>query len=263
LTLGHSEADYETKDYYDKKTDYGRVGVRYSPTDLLYFDFGVKKTKGDSPNYPLLGGSVLGDPVKRMDYELNTQWIVTGYSKLTSRIGWTEERHSRDRMRDFDGLTGNIRWNYSPAGKTTYSIAFDRDTNNAGGDSYEESAGIIGQSGRIVLNGIYTSQRRLVNGLTFNANHSLTSKISLSAGFNYKQYEEEYRQVQDGLLVTPSLVSQKRTGSYKSFSLGATYQIYRQIKLSCNVDRYDRSASLFNREFDGEQVTCAASITLD
>lgn len=42
---------YETNKVYDRDSGKVRVGLRYSPTDLLYFDFGVGKTKVDNPNY--------------------------------------------------------------------------------------------------------------------------------------------------------------------------------------------------------------------
>lgn len=259
LTLGRSTADYETVKYYDSSSNYYRVGLRHSPTDLLYFDFGVRKTKGDSPNYPILGGDVIGDPVRRTDYELNSQWVVTGYSRLTSRLGWTQERHSRDPLRNYNGLTGNLRWSYSPKGKTTYSIALDRDTNNAGGNRFESKLAIGGVI--IPLGTIDTTQNRLTTSIYFDANHSLTSKVSLNAGASYRQFKEERQRLVDG--VDSPDGSDNQTGYYRSFSLGASYQIYRSVGLGCRVEKYDRSASLFNREYDGEQLTCNVTLTLD
>ena len=262
LTLGQSQANYATKDVYDKSSKYVRMGLRHSPTDLLYFDFGVRGTKGDSPNYPLLDGSVLGDPFRRMDYELISQWVVTGYSRLNTRVGWTQERHSRDSRRDYNGLAGNVRWSYSPTGKTTYSVAIDRDTNNAGGSSLESYITDRATGLPVVFQGLYTSQNRLTTGLVLGVNHSATAKISLNVGFTYRRYEEEIRQLQDGLLGSSS-GSTSRNGDYRSFSLGANYQIHRAVNMGCTVEKYGRTASLFSREYDGEQVICNASVKFD
>jgi hypothetical protein len=262
LTLGHSQANYETRNVYDKSSKYVRVGLRHSPTDLLYFDFGVRRTKADSPNYPLLDGSVLGDPLKRMDYELNSQWVITGYSRLNARVGWTQEKHSRDSLRDYNGLTGNLRWSYTPTGKTTYSVAIDRDTNNSGGSSRESYITDRVTGLPVVFQGLYTSQNRLTTELVLGVNHSTTAKISLNAGFTYRRYEEELRQLQDGIFGSAS-GSTSRNGEYRAFSLGANYQIHRAVKLGCALEKYDRTASLFSGEYDGEQVTCNASVKFD
>lgn len=264
LTLGHSSNDYQTINYYDSKSDYYRGGLRFSPTDLLYFDFGVRKTDGDNPNYPLLGGNVIGDPIKRTDYELNTQWIVTGYSRLTSRVGWTQERHSKDSLRDYNGLTGNLRWSYSPKGKTTYSIAIDRDTNNAGGNMFEQRLDLssVGMGSQLLYS-VGTTESRLTTSLYFDVNHSLTSKISLNAGVAYRQFKEERQSSVDGADGSATSTSDNRVGYYRSFSLGASYQIHRSVGLGCRLEKYDRTASLFNREYDGEQVNCNVTLTID
>lgn len=267
LTLGRSEADYETINYYDKTSDYGRVGVRYNPTDLMYFDFGVRRTKTDNPKYPLQNGAVIGDPVKRTDYELNSQWIVTGYSRLYGRIGWTQERHSRDSLRDYNGLTGYLRWSYAPTGKTTYSLAIDRDTNNAGG-SANEQRGSVTENGVVTPNqllfGSYTSQNRLTTGIILSVDYKATSKISLNSSLTFKRFNEEERRQLDGVLTGGAQsLSTSKSGDYKSFSLGVNYQIHRIVGLGCNLEKYERSASLFNREFDGEQLACSVSLSFD
>lgn len=263
LQIGHSRSDYETVNAYDKSSDYGRLGLRYSPTDLLYFDAGVKKTKIESPKYPLFGGAQLGDPVDRTDYELTSQWIVTGYSKMNARIGWTEERHSRDSQRDYDGLTGSLRWTYSPTGKTTYNVSLSRDTNNAGGSS-EYSYTYLGELfGNTRSGSIYSSQSRLTTGISLGMAHQTTAKISLNANVVYRQVKEEERVLRDDIFSGVVSGSTRKTGSYRSFSVGANYEIHRNVKLGCSVERYDRSASLFNREYDGEQVSCNVAVTLD
>jgi hypothetical protein len=266
MALGHSKSTYETRTYYDRESDYVKLGVRYSPTDLLYFDVGVRKTDGDSPKYPLLDGSVLGDPLKRTDYELSSQWIVTGYSRFTARVGWTQERHSRDSLRDYNGLTGNVRWIYSPTGKTTYSVALDRDTNNAGGGTYLDMIPINGGAdGEILGSSTTAAQNRVATSIYLTANHNTTAKISLNAGLTYRQFKEEYRQVYDNILlpIFSSTFSNRDTGNYRSFSLGVRYQIHRRVGLGCNVERYDRSASVFTREYDGEQVSCNLNVKVD
>lgn len=249
-SVDNSETSYtEPYDYQDRTSQGLRLGVRYSPSDLLYFDGGLKRTVSDYPNFPLFSGRTRGDQVKRMDLDLLSGWTVTGYSSLTAQVSWTQERHETldpifvdDDQRNFTGLTGRLNWNFSPAGKTSYVLAIDRDTNNAGGSSGLRTA---------------IAQNRLTTGLNFNATWRATAKISMVGGLNVRWYEEEQRELND------ATSRQSLTGTYQSLSLKLNYSPTRNWGFSCSLMTYDRTETVFASAYSGETASCSASFAID
>lgn len=243
-SVDRSDVSYtEPYDFQNKTSQGVRVGLRYNPSDLLYFDGGLKRTTSDSPKYPLFSGFVLGDRVKRLDFDLRSGWTVTGYSNLTAQVSWTQERHEADRLRDFNGITGRFNWNFSPAGKTSYSIAVDRDTNNAGGSSAVFSSNF--------------AQNRLTTGMVFNATWRPTAKISVVGGLNARWFDEEQRDLDGG---TPL---QSLKGNYQSLSLKLNYSPTRNWGLSCSLMAYDRTETVFSSAYSGETASCSVSFAID
>lgn len=260
-TLNDSRLDYDVINAYDRKNTAFKLGARYSPTDLLYFDLGYRGTKSDLPSYPVVRRgadnivrTVIGEKVDRQDLEFSSKWVVTGYSSLDARVAWTNEKYDGDTARDFSGLTGRINWNYTPAGKMRYAIALDRDTNNAGGStSYFSNDLIYG----------FNSQKRVSLGVNASATYQATSKIALTTRGNYRRISEERSSV-DAAGGTNVLVRDDQlTGNYRSLSFDVSYQLFRSTKLGCSVEKYARSASLFNQAFSGEEVSCNVVFALD
>lgn len=267
-TYSASRADYKVLNFYDRSLRSLRWGVRYSPTDLLYFDVGVERAKIENPRYPIYNNKdsvVFGDPISRTDLDLTTRWVVTGFSSLTSRIAWTSERHANDSRRDFNGVTGRLAWGYTPAGKISYNVAIDRDTNNAGGASTSRQGSLLGTPVSVAG---FMAQSRVSTGLSVSANWQATSKISINSAFSYRLIKEESRnellQEEIGGLIglNPSDRS-SLSGSYRSIKLGAKYDLARSTSLGCTLEKYDRSKSLFSREYDGETVNCNVNFTVD
>lgn len=259
-TLATDEADFDIQNYDDRSSKSAKLGVRYSPTDLLYFDIGYRRTNSNLPNYRSSAFSADGgEDVKRQSLEFSTRWIVTGYSNLDAQLGWTQEKYRVDYARDFNGLTGRVAWNYTPSGKIGYSIAFDRDTNNSGGNTVVGAA-VIG--GMIVPYFGSNVQKRVAAGLVARVNYSATAKISLTATGNYRRIEEERNYVPDAASGSVS-TTDRATGTYRSLSIGANYQLFRSTQLGCSIERYDRNASVFSKEFSGDSVSCVASFSID
>jgi len=172
---------------------------------------------------------------------------------LSGRIGWTQEKNDGDSRRDFNGLTGRISWNYSPAGKMTYALTFDRDTNNAGGFTSLQFANLSQ----------YTSQNRVTTGLSLSATWAATSKISLNASTSYRRIREELaNSISDGAN-TGVTGSSRANGRYNSYSVGVKYNPIKSLALGCDVERYSRSQSILTREFDGDSVSCNAVFSID
>jgi hypothetical protein len=244
LSLSQTSYRYDVATSQDRTSKYARLGMRYSLSDLLYVEGGLAKSTSDNPGIlvPQLFTYVLGDPVKRTDLDISARWVVTGFSSLDSRLAWTDEKHENDELRNYKGLTGRATWAFTPAGKISYRLTADRDTNNAGG-----ATNILTKS----------YQNKVTTGLSASAGWQATSKISASASVNFKQYKEEF-QVQ-GL----SNGGTSGTGQYTGLGLGLSYSPTRYSTLSCNLSTYNRTESVFSRAYDGESVACSAALKID
>lgn len=242
--LNDDEISYEQNDQQDQKIFGTRVGLRYNPSDLLYFDVGVKKTKSELTKYPTVFG--VGDEVDRTDYNVITGWTVTGYSRLSAQVGLTRERYDKDAARDFNGWTGRATWQYTPRGKVSYSLAFSRDTNNAGGYTI-----LPGSEARDLRN----VQQRLTTGLQGSATWQATSKISASAALVLRRIEEEQANLIQG--------DRKGTGNYRSASMGLRYEATRALSFDCSLSSYKRTETPLAIGYSGESLACTAAFLID
>ena len=245
----YNKVDYQITESENKTSNSVFAGVRYLPSDLAYIGLTLYRTDTELPGRVLFGGTRVGENIERTSLNLDTVWQVTGFSRLSGRLGVTSEKHPQDRRRDFDGLTGSASWTFTPAGKVSYALSWVRDTNNEGGGTYGSPIGRL-----------YASNKRLTNSLSATATYQATAKIKLNAGYTHAQYDEDSDLVLEGVL---PVSSNEQTGRYNAVSLGVSYQPIRSVGLGCDVQRYDRTQSVFSRAYDGNTVACRASFTID
>ncbi|MDD2976359.1 hypothetical protein [Aquabacterium sp.] len=245
----YSKVDYQITESENKTSNSVFAGVRYLPSDLAYIGLTLYRTDTNLPNRVLVGG-VVGEDIERTSVSLDTVWQVTGFSRLSGRLGMTSEKHPQDRRRDFDGLTGSASWNFTPAGKVSYALSWVRDTNNEGGGTVDS---IFGR--------LYAANKRLTNSLAATATYQATAKIKFNVGYTHAQYEEDSGL--ESAAVGGQISSDEQTGRYNAVSLGVSYQPIRSVGLGCDLQRYDRTQSVFSRAYDGNTVACRASFTID
>lgn len=232
----------------------GRAGVRYSPTDLLYFEGGVGRTKVDYPLLVLFDSNPakrsVGDEVNRTDFDFTTSWTLTGFSSLRSQIRWTQERHNSkeagkpdDSARDYDGLTGDVAWTYTPRGKMSYLVKLARDTNNSGGVST-----LLGS----------TVRDRLTTTLSANALWAATYKVKVRGGVSASSLKEEESQDLGVILLNES-----SSGTLYSANIGVSYDFDRSWSVGCQLARSQRSRTTFNTGYTSNVVACNGSLSLN
>lgn len=256
--LTNDEIRYERNDEQDQSINGVRVGLRYSPSDLLFLDVGYRKANSKLDKYPSFfvnenneGDFRRGDDIDRDEINLISQWVVTGYSVLDAQIGWTRERHNPDSARDFTGLTGRAAWKFTPRGKTSYYLAVNRDTNNAGGQTYitEIIPGIAG-TGQL-------AQKRLTTGLRGTATWQATAKIAANLSLIYNKLDEERN------LVFAVNGRESLSGSYRALSLGLRYDPTQNLGFSCDLTSYKRSETALSLGYGGESIACTASFAIE
>mgnify|MGYP006147958715 CR=1 FL=1 len=136
---------------------------------------------------------------------------------------------------------------FTPAGKVSYRVNWLRDTNNEGGYT--------------ALGGLATvTQQRLTNQFVASASWQATAKISTSLRLTHIRYDEKLTQSSALQILSGSNEEQ---GRLNSVSLGVDYQPTRSLALGCDMQRYDRSASVFSRGYKGDTVSCNVGFTLD
>lgn len=252
--LAFTNIDYDTSPAENRDSRGFRAGVRYSPTDLLYFESGIKRTQTDYDQLRVITGPstfYIGDRTIRTDLDFQSGWVVTGLSNFYGQINWTDEKHESlatgqagDPARDYTGVTGSLSWNYTPRGKISYSVKLSRDTNNSGGFSNEVRT---------------TTQDRLNTSLSLNATWQATHKISVNAGVDLQRIEEDERQQ----FVGGAPLTEKLSGLRKELSLTANYKLSRSWLFSCELSNTNRDRTIFNSGFVSNSMSCSGNFLMD
>lgn len=260
-TVSHDTLGYDVQATQDQVVNGARVGVRYSPTDLLFFDLGVRKSTAEYEDYLVtyinddgLLDRQYGEEVRRTDLSLISRWIVTGYSSLDAQLNLTRERYQKDDARDFSGWTGRANWRFTPRGKISYALAIDRDTNNSGGSTAIQYANILGQV--IPIGAGQTAQRRLSTGIYGSATWQATSKISANASLTYRRLEDARINVGNG-------EQESLSGNYRAMAVGLTYTPKRYLSFDCKVNSYKRDGTVLAVGYSGESLACSATFLID
>lgn len=243
VNMGYNQADqkYRITTSDNRDSDTWNAGVRYQPTDLMFYGLNYSQTDTKFVD------RVNKEQVQRRNLSLVANWRVTGFSLLSGSLGYTRERYEKDPAADFNGVTGSAAWTFTPAGKVSYRLNWLRDTNNQGG--FTAAGGLA-----------TVSQQRLTNQFAASASWQATSKIAANLQLTHVRYDEE-RSQESSLPPLNADASQK--GRLNSISLGVDYQPLRSLSVGCDVQRYDRTESVFSRAYSGRSMSCSVGFTLD
>ena len=248
VNAGYSQSDvsYRVTKADNRDSNTWQVGLRYQPHDLLFYGLTYSQTNSDLPD------RITPEEIKRRNLSLVANWRVTGFSVLSSSLGYSRERYEVDPARDFNGVTGSAAWTFTPAGKVTYRVNWRRDTNNEGGRTFFSSG----------TSSLTSGANRVTNQLSASATWQATSKISSTATLTHVRYEEEsnFTSVSKGIERTDS---QDTRGRLNAVSLGVDYQPMRSLAVGCDLQHYDRTQSAFSQAYSGRTVSCSLGFTLD
>jgi len=265
---GSFSSDEQTYDFnttQDRESRGLRLGVRYNFTDLKYIDVGVRRSSSEFPRLIVIDSSgtaatnsnfgrlTIGEDIRRTDLDVQGGWTITGYSALTGRVSYADERHEPDLLRSYKGLTWRVNWRYSPSGKMTYTLALDRDTNDSGGN-----ATTVRTTTGTTLGS--RAQDRLSTTITASARWLMTSKTSSSLQLTHRRIQESSSLTSRGG-TTDSAESQD--GRYVALNLGLRWAPTRTLAFDCSLGTYERSESLFSLGYSGETAACTAALTFD
>lgn len=251
--LSFTKTDFERSAAENRDSRSLRLGVRHEPSDLLYMEAGARQTLTDYPQLTVFTGpttSYLGNRVKRADLDFRTGWTITSNSKLTGQINLTNEKNeslktgeSGDVARNYNGLTGKFNWDYTPRGKLAYNIKLTRDTNNNGGYSTKVSS---------------VAQEKLNTSLDLNAAWFATAKVVVRANLGLQRIEEFEEQ-----RIPSRILSETSTGTKRTATLSAEYELNRSWYFSCAIARIDRTRTILNSGYLSNSMSCSGEFSMD
>jgi hypothetical protein len=223
----HYDIDYTADNFQSRvrRSDQAGLGVKYRPSGLWTFGLIWRETRGEYPYYR--GIAPYNDDYDRTDVDLTARYFYTGLSTFSARISYTNEDHSIDSTRDFNGTTGEIRWDYQVTGKVGVSTILSREIGSGSSTTSIDTGGGTSTS--------YLTDSRLTNRIVLNARWAATAKITVRAGLDFSrdEYDDQFTSV--GGVVSAS----GQTADSKSYRLSAAYQLSRAIGFECGY-RYQK-----------------------
>lgn len=227
----------DSYDRLENTQQYGSIGVRLRPSNLLNLGAALRLTNTDYPRWRLLGtGGSEPEQIRRQDIDFTASWQPSGASQINARLSPTRSRYDRNPDADFSGLTGSASWAWQYTGKTKLTTTLSRDT----GQSADAIAQGIFSDGQLVgiANGI-TDESRTTTALGLRAQHELTGKIALTGGLTYARRALRSDQVIGGA----AQVVATGNDTTSILSLGGRWSPTRNIQVGCDASVEKRSSS--------------------
>lgn len=203
------------------------LGAYARPGGNLRLGLVARRTNGDYPRYPIYFGPFrIGSQAvdfTRNDVDLTAAWTPGGNSQVFTRISRSRVSYEPDTtaLRDFQGTTGVINWNWQATGKINLGLQVVRDTGQENLISTTD------------VNRIYTSWQ-------LNGGYAFTGKLS----FN-------------GTAATTR--SHRDDGAFdneRSYGLGLRWAYSRSLSLSCQYNHASRDSSITQYTYSASSYGC-------
>lgn len=184
------------------------AGVGFRPKSGSRLSLVLRQADGEYPNRPT---TATRDPeYTQRDLRLRGDWILSGISKLSGYVGYTDREYSTVSSLDFSGPSGRIAFDWQPTGKLAFQVVARRE---------------IGSEDEVLDNYVLT------RGVGVEAAWSATSKITLIA-----RAERLHRDHGDTPL--SSLGEDRR----RTYGLSVDYRALDTVTLSASAVRIEREA---------------------
>lgn len=248
--VSSSNTEYSVNEFNGRGSVALRLGASFSPSDLLSFGAGVRKSDQTV--------NVSDEKITRYDYDVNTYWAVTGYSTLSAALALTREQRSIDKDSGYRGATGSLTWGFTPGGKLSYNLSVNRDTGNS-----VTGTQFLRSQGQVVARIDDQTQTQLTTSLSGGMNWAATSKVNAGLRLTYLKFEDASKST-----VTTLFGSQSQfipsDGRQLNANLSLSYAPIRWLTVGCAVDSYNRKGDRLSvAGFKGEMFSCDARFTLN
>ena len=251
----HSRARYSQSSSLNSNSsaDAGSLGVRYNLNPDLRLGAGVRLSRTVVPNGLVTTEGTAERSSNGRNFDLTADWRYSPQTGVNARLSWTRQTNSGAAGADFSGLTGALSANYAPTGKTSFTLAYNRDAGTNG--SFFNVTETPGSTPIIGLN----QNSRVSDALTFGVNYAATAKITANAGYTYRR-AKIVSTVTTGGVAGPATES---TDNVRKATLGVSYAITRAWQLGCNLSRESRSVSGdLGYAYDANVAGCSVQLTM-
>ena len=228
-TLGWRRTDYSATEYRSREIvqSSASLGLRWRPSAALEFGAAWRQAQGRYPHFfSRPGAADLADRFARQDLELSSDWFATGASTLNARLNIGRVRFSAATQRDFNGLTGELRWVWRPTAKLTLIHSALRE---AGQDAARTSAAFITS----------TDSSRVSNTLRSRAEFDLSAKMRLTLGASVSQRAL----VDSSQTFFGSTLVQSGSDHSRDLTLGLLWTVSRALQLGCDFSQQRRTSN--------------------
>lgn len=227
--MGLRSIDYSATEYANREYDsnWASVGLRYKPSAALSFGVAYRDTRGKYPHYRLLQTGVWqADRFTQRDLDFTASWTVSGASALSARLSAERVSYDEATRRDFNGVTGELRWHWQPTGKLRFTTSLLRDT---GRDSVLNTYQFI----------TGTDISRTSNAVSVRADYEISGKVTGYAGASYAE-----RDLVDTVnTLIGSLAPREDRDRTTSLNLGLRWSASRSLMFSCEWSHQKRRAA--------------------
>lgn len=210
------------------------AGLRWRPGGPLTLGLTAGGASGRYPKaFPTATAGVFtSEDYERRSLDANAGYELSGASRLAARVGWERKRHDRFAERDYSGVSGDLRWTWTPSGKLRLETRLAREVGEDG------AFATVGEAaGPFVFNVPATfAYNRVANSLRLGANWQPTAKIGVEASVR------AVRRSLVNTVVTASGNTRSASGSDRTTvaALGVNWAPLRSVGTGCNVSRETR-----------------------
>jgi hypothetical protein len=250
--VGYSATSYQ----YNNATQHGNgVKLFYFSSDLLYYTLGQRLVR---THYPLNDAN---QGTNDSNTDLAVNWQVTGLSKLNALVTRRSTEYISLSGQSVKGWTGNLNWNYTPAGLLSYGVGFQRATGSDRAQNNTDKGLGLNQNQAINNNNVNTT-------LSLVGKAQLTGKTSMALNYGITRYAIDNESVNTlcdafghcdagapGVSVQSSSVSHNTT-------LSLNYAATRSVNFGCSYMRFDQTPGANRIAYDGHSIDCNASLTI-
>lgn len=231
----HSNSSYSSEARLASEYDANAVelNAKFQPKTGNLIGLSLRQTKGNYPNRqvePQIGKVTIDNSFDQTDTEVNGDWRLTGQSRVFGRLGYTTRRHDQVTERDFSGVTGRLTYNWALDGKSSVNLSLRR-----------EIGGLEDTDASYVL----------TNGISLNPVWYPTSKISLSAKYDWSKRSYEGDPFSQAV----------RKDTVNTASISSTYLPLRSLQLSLTLQHERRSSSREQADYRDNLASLSAQFS--
>ncbi len=251
-TIGYSRPSYRSSEARQRANS---VQATYYATDLLSYSLGLRDV---STRYPQFYSADLNAVIERTihdkNIDLSTNWRVTGLSSLSATITRRRSSYSDDKDKHANSWNGAMYWTFTPRGLLSYSLGWSK------------YSGADRQTNTIVDQAPAGQKIDTLNSSTnysANVNAQLTGKVVLGYAYSVAKNRYNYSLVNSGAATIFFNDARVDVGSVAhSNTVKLSYNATRALATECSLQVYSQTRDQYGLRYQGKEVDCALSFTL-